>query len=111
MTEIICRLDALSERECREFDFSLQGESAPAFLLRLGEAVVAYHNACPHTGAPLNWMPGQFLSSDQAYIQCALHGALFRPSDGYCLYGPCHGESLKPVTILVEAGVISTKSL
>jgi nitrite reductase/ring-hydroxylating ferredoxin subunit len=110
MGEVICQLHELADRQCREFELQLEGaEPIPAFVLRLGEEVVAYRNHCPHTGAPLNWNPDEFLSYDRAHIQCAIHGALFRLEDGYCLHGPCNGKSLHAVALRVEAGVISTK--
>ncbi|MDH5785532.1 MAG: Rieske 2Fe-2S domain-containing protein [Chromatiales bacterium] len=109
MSEVICRLDQLAERECREFEWSDGGEVVAAFLLRMGEGVVAYRNRCPHTGAPLNWYPDQFLTLEQEYIQCALHGALFRLEDGFCVHGPCSGDSLQSIELIEEAGVISIK--
>lgn len=109
MGQEICRLDELVDRQCREFECQQGGETLNAFVLRLGDEVVAYRNHCPHTGAPLNWNPDEFLSYEKEFIQCAIHGALFRLSDGYCLHGPCNGQSLQPLAITVEAGVISTK--
>ena len=109
MGEPICRLDELADLECREFESQQGEERIPAFLLRLGDRVVAYRNHCPHTGAPLNWTPNQFLSYEQAFIQCAIHGALFRLEDGYCLHGPCNGKSLQAIELEIEAGVVSTK--
>jgi nitrite reductase/ring-hydroxylating ferredoxin subunit len=38
----------------------------------------------------------------QRYLLCANHGALFRVEDGFCLRGPCHGQSLKQVTFLLK---------
>lgn len=110
MGQQLCRLDELADRQCREFEFQLQGETVSAFVLRLGEEVVAYRNHCPHTGAPLNWMPDEFLSVEKEFIQCAIHGALFRPDDGLCLHGPCNGESLQSVALSVEAGVVCVQS-
>ncbi len=110
MGEPICRLDELADRECREFEWHARDEVVPAFLLRLGDEAVAYRNRCPHTGAPLNWLPQQFLSVEQEFIQCAIHGALFRPHDGLCLHGPCNGRSLEVIPLTIKAGVVSTKS-
>ena len=109
MGELICRLDELADRQCREFEWHYKGEVVPAFLLRLGGQVVAYRNHCPHTGAPLNWTPDQFLNYEQEFIQCSIHGALFRLEDGYCLHGPCNGQSLQAIELEIEAGVVSTK--
>lgn len=110
MSQRICRLDELAEQPCREFALQQGAESVPAFVLRLGDGVVAYRNRCPHTGAPLNWNPDDFLSVERDFIQCAIHGALFRSRDGFCVHGPCSGKSLQPIAVIIEAGVISTKT-
>lgn len=109
MAEVICRLDELEDRQCREFTFRQGEKEVEAFVLRMGDEVVAYRNNCPHTGAPLNWNPDDFLSLNRDLIECAIHGALFRLDDGLCLHGPCNGRSLRAVPISVEAGVISIK--
>lgn len=107
MGQVICRFDELADQQCREFELQQDGETLPAFVLRLGGEVVAYRNRCPHTGATLNWMPDDFLSLEREFIQCAIHGALFRLNDGLCVHGPCRGQSLQPLAVTVEAGVIS----
>ncbi|MFM7274730.1 MAG: Rieske (2Fe-2S) protein [Gammaproteobacteria bacterium] len=58
-----------------------------------------YVNACPHRGTELDWNPGAFLSPDGRHLQCATHGARFDPATGFCLTGPCAGESLERVAI------------
>lgn len=76
-------------------------------LLRRGDNVFAYENSCPHTGVTLNWQPDEFMSFDGLYIQCAMHGALFRINDGYCVYGPCAGQALRRVAVEICAGEVS----
>ena len=102
---VLCRLD----------DISVPGSKGVAldprhrvFVVRDVAGVYAFHNACPHTGAPLDWVPDQFLSLDKTLIQCATHGALFRVRDGYCVGGPCLGASLTPVAVVVTDGAVVT---
>jgi nitrite reductase/ring-hydroxylating ferredoxin subunit len=71
----------------------------PFFVVRKDGQVHAYRNRCPHTGAPLEWMPDEFLDLDKSFIECALHGALFRTDNGYCLRGPCAGQSLSALEV------------
>ena len=71
----------------------------PFFLVRKNNQVYAYRNACPHTGAPLEWVPDQFLDHEGGFVQCALHGALFRVNDGFCVSGPCAGQSLQSLPV------------
>jgi nitrite reductase/ring-hydroxylating ferredoxin subunit len=65
------------------------------FVVRSGDHIAAFVNRCPHTGVNLNWLPDQFLDLDAKYIQCSLHGALFRVEDGLCVWGPCVAQSLQ----------------
>jgi len=74
--------------------------------VRHGDRVYAYRNRCPHTGAPLDWQPDQFLDLEQMFIQCAFHGALFRIADGYCVRGPCAGQSLEAVSVRIDDGLV-----
>ncbi len=71
-------------------------------VIRQGQRVFAYVNACPHIGAPLDFSPGKFLSADGSHIMCSTHGALFRIEDGFCVSGPCAGDALKPVDAAVR---------
>ena len=72
--------------------------------MRRGGDVFGYLNRCPHTGAPLDWTPGQFLDQSGELIQCAMHGALFLIGTGECVRGPCVGTSLDPVPVALKDG-------
>ena len=74
-------------------------EGGPCFALRVEGRVVAYRNQCPHTGGELDWNEGDFLDAEGRLIVCATHGALFEPSSGRCVSGPCRGASLEPVAV------------
>ena len=80
------------------------GQPHDVFVVRQGAQVFGYLNSCPHTGGPLDWVPGQFLNLDKDYIQCATHDALFQLHDGECVAGPCKGDSLATVPVSIEAG-------
>ena len=104
----LCRLDELADPGSRGLLLPLSaGVDLACFVVRRGERVFAYRNACPHTGAPLEWRPHQFLDADGALVQCALHGALFTPEDGRCVHGPCAGEGLEAVPVTVRDGWVS----
>lgn len=79
-------------------------EGVALFLVRKRGGLYAYRNRCPHTGAPLEWREHQFLDVDNGFIQCAMHGALFRVADGHCLRGPCVGQALEALPVRLEAG-------
>ncbi len=73
-------------------------------VIRKRHKVFVYENACPHTGLPLDFKPGRFLSPEGDLIQCSNHGARFRIRDGYCVSGPCEGDCLTPVAAEIRDG-------
>ncbi|WP_218938195.1 Rieske (2Fe-2S) protein [Billgrantia lactosivorans] len=74
-----------------------------AFLVRVHGRITAFVNRCPHQRVPLNVPEGEFLEARGELIQCGMHGALFLPESGECVFGPCQGRSLEPVAISVDA--------
>ena len=103
---VVCHLDELDDPDSRGLTLSVNKRVFDLFNVRQGSQVFAYRNSCPHTGGPLDWLPNQFLSLDGDYIQCATHAALFRLDNGHCVSGPCAGDRLTSVDVVVEAGEI-----
>ncbi len=100
---VLCQLDDIPVPGSKGVTL---GERHGVFVVRDWTGVHAYHNACPHIGVPLDWVPDQFLTRDKNLILCAMHGALFRVHDGYCIGGPCLGARLTPVAVAVADGVV-----
>lgn len=98
----LCQLDEIAENSSKGFALDKKQTEASVFVVRQQDNIHVYRNHCPHLGLPLEWMPDQFLDRDGQYIQCATHGALFRIRDGYCVSGPCPGDSLTPVPFQIE---------
>ena len=69
-------------------------------------SVYAYINRCPHLRIPLEWEPNAFMDSDSGLIRCATHGALFLPSSGECVSGPCAGDALESVKTILKEGAV-----
>ena len=90
---VICRLDDLGESGSRGFSIGTGDWPVRGFVVRINDHVRGYLNSCPHARHPLNFKPYQFLTMDGALILCASHGALFEKSTGYCVAGPCAGQS------------------
>lgn len=103
---LLCPLDAVEDLAAKGFDVVLDGEEQSIFVVRRGSKVYAYRNSCPHLRVPLEWTKDRFLSIDGRFIQCSMHGALFRVQDGLCLMGPCEKQALKPVLVEVYNGEI-----
>lgn len=103
---ILCRLDELPDGEARGFSIGEGAAERELFIVRKGQRVFVYENACPHTGATLDWQPDVFLDVEKRFIQCATHGALFRIEDGFCVHGPCIGGHLTALPARVEDGFV-----
>ena len=72
------------------------------FVLRHAGRLHAYRDACPHYGdTPLAWRRDAYLNADASRIVCAAHGAQFDPATGVCLLGPCLGQALSRVPVMV----------
>jgi nitrite reductase/ring-hydroxylating ferredoxin subunit len=103
---VICRVADLEEHGARAFTIGTGDWPLRGFVVRAGEEVRGYINHCPHAGHPLNLRPHKFLTPDGALILCTSHGALFEKQTGYCVAGPCAGQSLRPVPLTVAAGFV-----
>lgn len=97
-------LAAIADPGSKGFELEEATANASFFIVRKAGQLHAYRNRCPHTGAPLEWVPDQFLDRDNAFIQCALHGALFKVEGGECVIGPCAGQSLIQLPLQEKQG-------
>lgn len=105
MTEYpLCRLDDLPVGVSKGITVRPGARYADIVLVRTENGIFAYRNCCPHTGAPMEWEPDQFLDYTGTAIQCGIHGALFRIDDGYCVSGPCVRQSLQPIALTEQDG-------
>jgi len=98
----LCALDDLVDGESAGLVTEIDGARTGLILVRQGDDVFIYENSCPHIGAPLDFMPGQFLNPDKDLIMCSTHGALFRIDDGVCVHGPCTEKRLTPIECTVR---------
>jgi nitrite reductase/ring-hydroxylating ferredoxin subunit len=107
--QVLCRVDDIKDVKDgggKGFRFGSGPSEVRIFLLRQGSQVHAYVNACPHVFSPLDWVPDCFLDPTRTLIQCANHGAQFRVDGGYCVAGPCAGDSLTAIPIDVVDGEV-----
>ncbi len=106
LNRVLCRLADLDDPGARAFTVGAGVWPLRGFVVRRGNEAQAFVNHCPHQGHPLNLRPEAFLTPDGALILCSSHGAMFEISTGLCVAGPCAGQSLKRVPILIEAGFV-----
>ena len=96
----------LAHGKSKKFTMKRAGREFEALLVNYDGTHFAYVNRCPHTGITLDWVNNQFFSSDNRYLMCATHGAVFEPPSGECVWGPCFGLSLQNVPLEIEADQI-----
>lgn len=75
-------------------------------VTRRGDAIAAFRNKCPHAGYPLQRADGRIVVQEGRYMVCAAHGASFELADGACAGGPCNGEGLERIAVIVRDGVV-----
>jgi nitrite reductase/ring-hydroxylating ferredoxin subunit len=92
---LLCALGELDNHASQGFTL----EDQAIFVVRQNHKVYAYRNRCPHLGIPLEWQPHRFLDADGELIQCSTHGALFTIDEGFCVSGPCSGQSLESLPV------------
>ena len=65
-------------------------------LVRVGDAMLALDDRCPHAAFPLS--EGDLLPDGS--VRCAWHGARFDPRTGAVLHGPAHAGACAPAVSL-----------
>jgi nitrite reductase/ring-hydroxylating ferredoxin subunit len=76
----------------------------PILIARKANQFFAFENACPHQGSRLDTRPGEFLDDEGNFITCGNHHAQFDPDTGHCFIGPCQGQRLTPITLVIDDG-------
>jgi nitrite reductase/ring-hydroxylating ferredoxin subunit/GNAT superfamily N-acetyltransferase len=103
----LCRADDIPDPGAKSVMLG-RGENAKNIVVAKKDGRLhGYVNSCPHWGTPLEIVPGNLMTRDKKYLFCATHGAKFQLEDGFCVDGPCEGESMKPVTLILENGAVS----
>ena len=97
----LCNVDEIDDPGSRGF-VVVEIENGRLLVVRKNGQLTAFRNSCPHTGAPMEWKPDQFLDNELEFIQCAMHGALFDIKTGECLRGPCVGDFLHKENLVIE---------
>ncbi len=113
MQRILCRRGDIAWNQARGFSVESGDDSAEGLELLLVDRegrLYAYVNSCPHIGAPLDWVPEQFLDHSGEYIQCSNHMALFEITTGLCVSGPCRGEKLTALQVEVDGDQVILKT-
>ncbi len=106
MAHILCKTSDIEDPGSKSFELKIKRKTQTIFIVHKDGNFFAYYNKCPHTGATLEWQEDQFLDLDKALIQCATHDALFTIDSGKCITGPCAGDFLQILPIIIKNGEI-----
>lgn len=102
----LCKLADIPDGDTKGFKLGEGEWPLRGFLVRAGEAVQGFVNRCPHAGHQMSFRPDRFLTPDRQLILCQSHGALFDKVSGACVAGPCVGEALTRVPVVVADGSV-----
>ena len=98
----LCDTNEISDPGSKSFEIRQGRNDISLFIVHKNGTYNAYINSCPHTGANLEWQQDQFLDMDNMFIQCSTHDALFEIDTGTCIAGPCVGDHLQAVELVIK---------
>jgi nitrite reductase/ring-hydroxylating ferredoxin subunit len=101
----VARTDELAPGQTKKFLLDCHGEEE-AFLLNYGGELHAYVNRCRHVPMSLDWVENQFFTEDGRFVQCATHGAYYRPETGECVAGPPCGRTLHRIPLRLKGPTV-----
>ena len=102
----IAKSSELREGQTVKFQFVRAGKKLDGFIARFEGEIVAYENVCQHIAVNLDDESDRIFSRDGKHFICQNHGAIYEPSSGLCVRGPCEGERLKKLKIEVSNEII-----
>ena len=106
MSVRIARLGELGPGQTKKFLLRCEGREIEGFLLNAAGEHHAYVNRCRHVPMSLDWVENRFFTADGRFVQCATHGAYYRPETGECVAGPPCGRTLIRVPLRIEGTTI-----
>ena len=87
-------------------DQNVEMPDIPAFAVRYQDKVRVFKNICGHIAINLDFVAGQFFDEEGEHLMCATHGALYAPTTGRCLGGPCFGVGLEVIEAKELEGIL-----
>ena len=102
----IATVGEIAPGKTKKFLLDYAGTEVEGFVLNAGGEHHAWVNRCRHVPMSLDWVENQFFTAEGDFIQCATHGALYRPETGECVAGPPCGKSLHRIPLKIDAGTI-----
>lgn len=87
-----------------KFVFVEDGISREGILAMTEAGLKAFENRCRHLPLPLDYGDGQFMDPSGQWLTCQTHGAMYEPTTGKCVEGPCRGASLRALPLEEKEG-------
>ena len=100
----LCHVDDVAEGQARGFEVS-PGWRRKVIVVRRGGRLFGWLDACPHYpgGTPMAWKSDAYFNGEGTHLSCHSHGALFDIETGHCVLGPCLGQALTNVELMIGA--------
>jgi len=102
----IAKVGELGPGSVKKFWLICQKYRLDCFLVHFRGEYHAYINSCRHMTTPLDFVRYQFFTEDGNHLICMTHGALYEPTTGFCVDGPCKGLSLHRLPVRVDQGEV-----
>lgn len=102
----LLKKDFTSDPSTSKFKFFEYGEEKTGFALFYKGRYYVYKNQCQHLPVELDWVDNNFLEDEGSFIICTTHGAIYEPTSGLCVSGPCKGSSLKSMSFTMTKNEI-----
>ncbi|MFS8038162.1 Rieske (2Fe-2S) protein [Xanthobacter sp. AM11] len=105
----ICATYEIDDGDARGFVLARLDEAGartrwPILITRKGNSYFGFENACPHQGRRLDMVPGEFMDREGNFLNCGHHQSRFDLDTGHCFIGPCQGQALTPIPLVVDDG-------
>jgi nitrite reductase/ring-hydroxylating ferredoxin subunit len=106
---VVCATHEIDDNDARGFVLAKPGEGGkpvpwPILISRKGRNYYGFENACPHQGKRLDERSGELMDEAGNFVVCSHHGAQFDLDTGHCFSGPCQGQALTPIRVVVDDG-------
>jgi len=105
----LCSLDQFKHSQIKAD--ALLSDNQAYIVIKHRANIFVYRNSCPHLGKQLSQQSLTILDTEQNFIQCTRHNALFTISQGKCIKGPCNGLKLNKVDHIIRDNYIFTSKI
>jgi nitrite reductase/ring-hydroxylating ferredoxin subunit len=102
----IASVRSLEEGQSLKFEFERGGQLLEGVLVCFRGRLLAYENRCQHLPLPLDYGDNRFFTKDGRHLRCQMHGAVYEPTTGVCMRGPCLGARLAALPIEIARGKV-----